>query len=165
MKRVLTALTLAVAGLTMSGQGLVTAAPARAGFTGAQVVNVATQYIGLPYRAKDGNPEVGFSDLGFVRYVYHAAGITLPNNLKRLLHFAPAVQRDQLQPGDLVFFKNTIRKGLSHVGIYVGNGTFIHAEYYGYGVRITSFVNDAKDGNYWPAKFKAANRPLAGSST
>ena len=164
MKRVLVALTLAVAGLTVSGQGFATAAPAHTVFTGAQVVNVAMQYIGLPYRATDGNPEVGFSDLGFVRYVYHAAGITLPNNLKRLLHFAPTVPQAQLQPGDLVFFKNTIRKGLSHVGIYVGNGTFIHAEYYGYGVRITSFVNDSKDGNYWPAKFKAANRPLAGSS-
>jgi cell wall-associated NlpC family hydrolase len=164
MKRLLVALTLAVSGLAMSGPGFATAAPAQVGFTGAQVVNVAMQYIGLPYRAKDGNPEVGFSDLGFVRYVYHAAGMTLPNNLKQLLQFAPAVPRDQLQPGDLVFFKNTIRKGLSHVGIYVGNGTFIHAEYYGYGVRITSFVNDSKDGNYWPAKFKAANRPLAGTS-
>ena len=149
----------------MSGQGFATAAPMHAGFTGAQVVIVAMQYLGLPYRAKDGNPEVGFSDLGFVRYVYHAAGMTLPNNLKQLLRFAPAVPQDQLQPGDLVFFKNTIRKGLSHVGIYVGNGTFIHAEYYGSGVRITSFVNDSKDGNYWPTKFKAANRPLAGSTT
>lgn len=164
MNRVLTALTLAVAGLTMSGQGSATAAPAHTGFTGAQVVNVAIQYIGLPYRAHDGNPDIGFSALGFVRYVYKSAGVSLPNNLKQLLHFAPVVPRDELQPGDLVFFKNAIRKGLSHVGIYVGNGTFIHAEYYGYGVRITSFVNDSKDGNYWPAKFKAANRPLAGSS-
>jgi cell wall-associated NlpC family hydrolase len=161
----LTALTLAIAGLTMSGQGFATAAPAREAITGAQVVNVALQYVGLPYRSHDGNPKVGFSDLGFVRYVYQATGMTLPHNLKRLLHFAPAIQRDQLQPGDLVFFKNTIRPGLSHVGIYVGNGTFIHAEYYGSGVRITSFSNDSKDENYWSAKFKAANRPLAGSST
>jgi cell wall-associated NlpC family hydrolase len=165
MRRIVTALSLALAGLAMSGQGIVAAAPEHGALTGAQVVNVALQYVGLPYRAHDGNPEEGFSDLGFARYVYGAAGMILPNNLKRLWRFAPEVQQDQLQPGDLVFFKNTIRKGLSHVGIYVGNGTFIHAEYYGSGVRVTSFVNDAKDGNYWPGKFKAANRPLANSST
>jgi peptidoglycan DL-endopeptidase CwlO len=165
MKRLFAAWSLVVAGFAMSGGGTVVAAPARNAITGTQVVNVALQYIGVAYQKTDGNPVTGFSDLGFVRYVYKATGMTLPNNLKRLLHYAPSVQQDQLQPGDLVFFKDTIRQGLSHVGIYVGNGTFIHAEYYGSGVRVTAFHDDSHDGNYWLGKYKGANRPLADTST
>jgi cell wall-associated NlpC family hydrolase len=164
VKRLFAACSLVVAGLTMSGGGTAVAAPAQVTITGTQVVNVALQFQGFPYRATDGNAVLGFSSLGFVRYIYKTLGIALPNNLKVLLHAAPLVKQDQLQPGDLVFFKNTIYKGLSHVGIYVGNGTFIHAEYFGSGVRITSFVNDSKDGNYWPSHYKAANRPLGVSS-
>jgi cell wall-associated NlpC family hydrolase len=165
MKRLFAAWSLVIAGLAMSGGGTAGAAPAHVSITGTQVVNVALQFQGFPYRATDGNAVLGFSSLGFVRYIYKTLGITLPNNMKVLLHAAPLVQQDQLQPGDLVFFKNTLHKGLSHVGIYVGNGTFIHAEYYGTGVTVTSFVNDPKDGNYWPAKYQAANRPLGNSST
>jgi cell wall-associated NlpC family hydrolase len=165
MKRLFAAVSLAGAGLMFGGQGIGAAAPSHASVTGADVVSVAMKYIGVPYRRKGGNPVVGFSDLAFVRYVYKAEGINLPNNLKSLLRAAPAVPKDALQPGDIVFFKNTIRAGLSHVGIYVGNGTFIHDEYFGFGVRVTSFTNDTKDGNYWIGKFKGAIRPLGPSST
>lgn len=62
------------------------------------------------------------------------------------------------QPGDLLVFRNTVRAGLSHVGIYVGNGTVVHSEWYGYGVTVTSLSNDPRDGWYWTDHFLAANR-------
>jgi cell wall-associated NlpC family hydrolase len=47
---------------------------------------------------------------------------------------------------------------MSHVAIYVGNGTFVHAEWYGYGVTVTAFTNDQRDGRYWDDHYLAANR-------
>ncbi|HEX6506495.1 MAG TPA: hypothetical protein VF221_02580, partial [Chloroflexota bacterium] len=70
MKRLLPAWSLAAAGLMVSGQGMAVAAPTHDSVTGTQVVQLALQYVGLPYRLTDGNPQKGFSDLGFVRYVY-----------------------------------------------------------------------------------------------
>jgi cell wall-associated NlpC family hydrolase len=116
-------------------------------------------YLGVPYNAGGMEPSTGFSDIGFVSFVYRSNGIDLPLSLKGALRYARRVPFPKLCPGDVMYFRNTIRPGLSHAGIYLGQGRFIHAEWYDVGVRITSFMNDSKDGNYWPSHYLGANRP------
>ncbi|MGH2443555.1 MAG: NlpC/P60 family protein, partial [Chloroflexota bacterium] len=130
--------------------------------SGAQIVQTALKYIGFPYTTTGNSPSTGFSCIGFVSYVYRSNGIALPGDLGGALAFAAQVPFSDLQPGDILYFQNTLWTGLSHAAIYIGNGKFIHAEYYGYGVRISSFYNDSKDGNYWITKYLGANRPWAG---
>lgn len=120
------------------------------------LVQTALQYQGAAYVSRDAfNPATaplsGFSDVGLVDFVYQQVGIALPNDLDAMTHEGPTLARGKLRPGDLVFFQNTVWAGLSHVGIYVGHGSFIHAEWYGTGVRVSTFRNDPKDGNYWHA--------------
>jgi uncharacterized protein YgiM (DUF1202 family) len=69
-----------------------------------------------------------------------------------------------LQPGDVLFFQNTVWAGLSHTAIYVGGGRFIHAEWYNRGVVTSSFTNDPVDGNYWTEHYLGANRPWTGAA-
>jgi uncharacterized protein YgiM (DUF1202 family) len=78
--------------------------------------------------------------------------------------FAPAVSFSDLQPGDVLFFQNTVWTGLSHTAIYIGGGRFIHAEWYNRGVVISSFTNDPVDYNYWQGHYLGANRPWAGAA-
>jgi cell wall-associated NlpC family hydrolase len=125
-----------------------------------KLVSNAVRYLGEPYVQNGTSPSVGFDDKGFVRYVFRTVGIRLPRDRQRMLDAAPRVPQSRLQPGDLVFFKNTVTAGLSHVGIYLGRGRFIHAEWYRYGVTITRFVNDPRDGNYWDGHFLAGSNPL-----
>lgn len=132
--------------------------------SGAQIVATAMKYLGYEYTATGNSPSTGFSCIGFASYVYRQNGINLPGDLQDAWNFAPQISFSQLQPGDLLYFKNTVWQGLSHVAIYIGGGKMIHAEYYGRGVRITSFYNDATDGNYWPQHYMGANRPWTGAS-
>lgn len=132
--------------------------------SGADIVRTAMKYLGYPYTATGNSPQTGFSCIGFVSYVYRQNGIPLPGDLSTALAYAPQVSFSNLEPGDIMFFQNTVWPGLSHAAIYIGGGKFIHAEYYGYGVRITSFYNDTRDGNYWPAKYMTANRPWTGAA-
>jgi uncharacterized protein YgiM (DUF1202 family) len=99
-----------------------------------------------------------------VSFVYRSNGIPLPGDLQDALAYAPQVSFSDLQPGDILYFQNTIWTGLSHAAIYLGGGKFVHAEYYGYGVRISSFNNDPKDSNYWIGKYLGANRPWGGAA-
>jgi uncharacterized protein YgiM (DUF1202 family) len=130
--------------------------------SGAAIVRTAMKYLGYPYTAVGNSPSTGFSCIGFVSYVYRQNGIPLPGDLSDALAYAPQVSFSNLQPGDIMFFKNTVWSGLSHAAIYIGGGKFIHAEWYGKGVRITSFYNDSVDGNYWPVHYMTANRPWTG---
>ncbi len=132
--------------------------------TGAQIVRTALRYLGYPYTATGNSPATGFSCIGFVSFVYRSNGIPLPGDLADAMAFAPQVPFADLQPGDILFFQNTIWNGLSHTAIYLGGGRFVHAEYFGYGVRISSFNNDPKDGNYWIGKYLGANRPWGGAA-
>lgn len=138
------------------------------GVSGAQIVATAMKYLGYPYTATGNSPSTGFSCIGFASYVYRQNGIALPGDLPDALAFAPQVSFSQLEPGDLLFFRNTIQLGyaggLSHVAIYIGNGEMIHAEWYNRGVVITHFQNDPVDYNYWPAHYMTANRPWTGAS-
>lgn len=91
------------------------------------VVNRALQNIGVPYRFGGNNPKSGFDCSGLVNHVYREAlGIALPRTSRQLASVGAAVAETDLRPGDLVFF-NTRGAPNSHVGIYLGDGRFIHA--------------------------------------
>jgi peptidoglycan DL-endopeptidase CwlO len=96
------------------------------------VVGIAMQYLGVPYVWGGSSPR-GFDCSGLVVYVFAQIGISLPHSTYALWNVGSAVSRDQLQPGDLVFFS-----GLGHMGIYIGGGQFIHAPHTGDVVKISS---------------------------
>ena len=82
---------------------------------------------GAPYRWGGHSPRSGFDCSGLVQTVYAKWGIMLPRAARAQYQQGKAVAKADLLAGDLVFFKNTYRHGLSHVGVYIGNGYFVHA--------------------------------------
>lgn len=99
----------------------------------AQVVAIAMQYLGVPYKWGGSSPEEGFDCSGFIMYVFAQVGISLPHHAASQYSYGVPVPRDQLAPADLVFFS-----GLGHAGIYIGGGQFIHAPHTGDVVKISS---------------------------
>lgn len=97
------------------------------------VVETALQYLGVPYVWGGEDPETGFDCSGLVRYVYLQHGISLPHYSGYQFQMGRPVSPSELQPGDLVFFGNPVH----HVGMYVGNGYFIHAPQTGDFVKLT----------------------------
>ncbi len=92
---------------------------------------------------------------GFTWYVYKEAGINIPmHDLAGQLNAGPRITRDKVLTGDLVFFQNTYKPGLSHSGIYLGGGRFINAETEAVGVQIRSLSDP-----YWSARFIGGSRP------
>jgi cell wall-associated NlpC family hydrolase len=134
----------------------VPAAPAPvSGATGDRIAAIAQQYLGYRYVWGGTSPAGGFDCSGFTWYVYKQAGIGIPRApLGSQLNSGPRVSRDQLLPGDLLFWQNTYVAGISHTGIYLGGGRFINAESESVGVQIRS-LNDP----YWSARFLGASRP------
>lgn len=102
---------------------------------GAQIVAYAEEYLGTPY-VLGGNGPNQFDCSGFTKYVYSHFGYTLNRTATDQLQNGISVSKDELQPGDLVFFKYRTSKPVSHVGIYIGNGEFIHASTNRYVVQI-----------------------------
>lgn len=103
------------------------------------------------------NPSTGFDCSGFVRYVFaHAIGLQLPNNSAAQFMAGVKVKRADMKPGDLVFFHTGGRHRISHVGIYISNGHFIHSPTSGKSVEISSL-----DDGYWSKRFAGAKRPEA----
>jgi len=98
------------------------------------VVGVAMSELGTPYSWGGASPG-GFDCSGLVAYAYEKRGIPLPHSSYALWHEGVSVPRDQLEPGDLVFFD-----GLGHVGIYAGGGEFIHSPHTGDVVKLTSLT-------------------------
>ena len=96
------------------------------------VVGIAMQYLGVPYLWGGASPS-GFDCSGFLMYVYAKVGVSLPHNAAMQYGLGTAVSKDQLAPGDLVFFD-----GLGHNGMYIGGGQFIHAPHSGDVVKISS---------------------------
>jgi cell wall-associated NlpC family hydrolase len=115
----------------------------------------AMNFMGVRYRRGGNDSENGFDCSGFTRAVFeNSLGLLLPRRVDeqaRASGLLP-VKRDQLQPGDLVFF-NTLKRTFSHVGIYVGEGKFIHAPKPGGEVRVESM-----DVRYWAKRFTGARR-------
>ena len=103
------------------------------------------------------DPATGFDCSGFVRYVFaHAIGMQLPTNSASQFLSGLKVNRADMKPGDLVFFHTRGKRGISHVGIYISDGNFIHSPASGESVQISS-LDDA----YWAKHFAGAKRPEA----
>lgn len=113
----------------------------------------ALSLVGSPYARGGATPQRGFDCSGLVVYVYRSAlGIRLPRRVADLKSVGKAVGLRDLAPGDLVFY-NTRHRPYSHVGIYVGEGRFVHAPRPGARVRVESI-----DKRYWRARFNGARR-------
>jgi len=118
----------------------------------------AMNFLGVPYRRGGNTADQGFDCSGFTRYVFeNSLGLVLPRRADQQAQNAGLlnIHRDELKPGDLVFF-NTMRRAFSHVGIYVGEGKFIHAPRSGAEVRI----EDMRQA-YWAKRFNGARRAEA----
>lgn len=111
--------------------------------------------VGTPYRYGGNTPESGFDCSGLVTYVYHdVLALNLPRTSRELAAVqGPRISPDQLATGDLVFFGN--RGNVFHVGIYVGEGRFVHAPTTGGTVRL-----DNLEGPYWREHYTGAKRVL-----
>lgn len=112
--------------------------------------------VGTPYHWGGNTPDSGFDCSGLVRYVYDTTlDIALPRTSRAMSKIdSPRIKLDQLDSGDLVFFHGRSSR-ISHVGIYVGKGRFVHAPNSGGTVRL-----DRLDNSYWSSHFSFARRPL-----
>jgi cell wall-associated NlpC family hydrolase len=115
---------------------------------GARAAEVARTLLGIPYRSGGTSPQTGFDCSGFVQYVYAEVGVTLPHYSGSQWNLGRPVDTDRLIPGDLVFFDQA-----SHVGIYIGDGFFVHAPHTGARVRV-----DAVSSSWYGATFDGARR-------
>jgi peptidoglycan DL-endopeptidase CwlO len=106
------------------------------------VVGIAMQFLGTPYVWGGSSPS-GFDCSGFVMYVYAQVGVSLPHNAAAQFGYGTPVSRDQLEPGDVVFFD-----GLGHNGLYIGGGQFIHSPHTGDVVKISS-LSDSWYASKW----------------
>ncbi len=124
-----------------------------------ELVVRALSFVGVNYRRGGESPETGFDCSGLVRHVFRESlGLILPRTSHDISRVGETVRREALQPGDLVFF-NTLRRGFSHVGIYLGEHRFVHAPASGGEVR----VEDMRQ-SYWTKRFNGARRIAAADS-
>ena len=113
----------------------------------------ALEAVGIKYRYGGRSPETGFDCSGLIAHVFERAwGIALPASTAALRKVGTAVKAKELQPGDLVFY-NTRNRPYSHVGIYLGEGRFVHAPRSGAHVRVESVET-----RYWRARFNGGRR-------
>jgi peptidoglycan DL-endopeptidase CwlO len=132
-----------VGAVAVTPEGITVAPPSQYG----GVVGIAMQYLGVPYVWGGSSPS-GFDCSGFSMYVYAQLGVSLPHHAASQYNYGVPVSRDQLEPGDLVFFD-----GLGHMGIYIGGGQFIHAPHTGDVVKISSL-----DDSWYAATYMGARR-------
>ena len=124
-----------------------------------ELVVDAMGFLGVPYKRGGNTAETGFDCSGFVRAIYEqSVGLLLPRRAEQQAAATQRIDKTELQPGDLVFF-NTLQRAFSHVGIYVGEGKFIHSPKPGAQVRVESMGV-----NYWSSRFDGARRVAAGGS-
>jgi cell wall-associated NlpC family hydrolase len=117
------------------------------------VVFKAVGMIGTRYQRGGQTPDAGFDCSGFVRYVFaHVLQRDLPRTSAEMSALGDQITREQLQPGDLVFY-NTLKRAFSHVGIYIGEGRFVHAPSRGRHVEIVDMAD-----RYWQRRFNGARR-------
>lgn len=113
----------------------------------------ALGFVGVPYRLGGGSYDEGFDCSGFVQASFQESlGIRLPRRVVEQAHATTPIEASELTPGDLVFF-NTLGSRYSHVGIYVGDGRFIHSPRTGASIRMESLHS-----SYWSSRFTGARR-------
>ena len=122
------------------------------------VVN-AMGFLGVPYKRGGNTVETGFDCSGFVRAMYEQSiGLILPRRSEQQAAATQNIEKSELKPGDLVFF-NTLKRTFSHVGIYVGEGRFIHSPKPGAEVRVENMGV-----SYWASRFDGARRVQTSST-
>lgn len=125
----------------------------RASASAQDAIDQALDLLGIRYRRGGSSPESGFDCSGFVNHVFREGlGLMLPRSSKEMSKSGEFVAKDELRPGDLVFF-NTMRSAFSHVGIYLGDNQFVHAPRAGGRVRIEDLRK-----SYWIKRFNGARR-------
>ena len=124
--------------------------------TAEDVLFSAIGLVGTPYRYGGNTPDSGFDCSGLIGYVYRgAAGVVLPRTTTQMSQRGVDVGRNALQAGDLLFFATSGGSRVSHAGIYVGGGRFVHAPSTGGTVRL-----DRLDNGYWQKTYLSAKRVL-----
>ncbi len=136
---------------------MVSGQPSPSGQPSSQAVDVARRYLGVPYVFGGTNPSVGLDCSGLVQLVFRQLGIGLPRTAQQQFDATIRVPRDQLQPGDLVFFARTYadpHDWITHVGIYIGNGQQINAPTEGQVVSTQPVFT-----GFWGDHFVSGGRP------
>ncbi len=124
-----------------------------------ELVVGAMAFLGVPYRRGGNSADNGFDCSGFVKAIYEQSiGLVLPRSAAQQAAATQTIDKSELRPGDLVFF-NTMRRAFSHVGIYVGNGKFIHSPKPGAEVRVEDMGLA-----YWTRRYDGARRVQPGST-
>lgn len=123
--------------------------------SGTAVVEYAKQYVGYKYVSGGTSPATGFDCSGFTTYVFKHFGVTLNRVSRDQIKNGVAVEKSNLQPGDLVLFNGESNKTIGHVGIYVGGGEFIHAANPKEGVKITALSS-----SYYKTRYVGARRVI-----
>ena len=117
------------------------------------LVLTAMGFLGVPYRRGGNSAETGFDCSGLVREIYgQTIGLMLPRRADQQAAATETIEKKDLKPGDLVFF-NTMKRAFSHVGVYIGEGRFIHAPRTGAKVRVENMLT-----SYWQNRFDGARR-------
>jgi len=119
---------------------------------GAIAARTAERFVGIPYRWGGENVVDGMDCSGFVRAVYNLCGLSIPRTSRDQFKAGESVTKESLQDGDLVFFGSS-EDSINHVGIYVGNGRFVHAPRRGEEIRVTSV-----DESYFEKRYVGARR-------
>lgn len=121
--------------------------------TATDLISTAMGFLGVPYRRGGTDSATGFDCSGFVVALYRESlGLILPRTAAEQASATQTIEVADLQPGDLVFF-NTMRRAFSHVGVYVGDGKFIHSPRTGAQVRVEDMGV-----SYWQTRFNGARR-------
>lgn len=150
-RKAITAFIAAIMLLTLSPLATV---KTEAASIGESIVTYGKKFMGVPYVFGGTTPN-GFDCSGFTQYIYkNAAGISLPRTAEMQYKVGTSVSKSNLQPGDLVFFANTYKPGISHVGVYAGNNIVLNATS-SQGIALVSLSN-----TYWGPKYAGAKRVL-----
>lgn len=121
-----------------------------------RIIKTAKEYLGIRYKWGGTSAKIGFDCSGFTMAVFRQHGINLPRSSSRQSRVGKPVEKNQLKSGDLVFFSTGFGKKISHVGIYIGNGTFIHASTRDKCIRL---ANMAKP--YYRKRYQGARRVIS----
>lgn len=149
-------------GLLLAGKGLLSQIDQvrqSVTHTASDLVENAMGFLGVPYKRGGNSAETGFDCSGFVKAMYaQTVGLILPRKAEQQAAATQRIDQADLKPGDLVFF-NTMRRAFSHVGIYIGEGKFIHSPKPGSEVRVENMGM-----SYWSRRFDGARRVEAAAA-